>query len=270
MRENSARAVVPHRGDEGGLFLTITILVGLTIAAAACLFAPQIVETRVVFRTEPDYPAAFGSDMAWMAIRTRDTKLVAEALGLVEPQACNWNSGIGTVYDRMLGEDHIFVSPPVGPWTFVIGLALPHPMPRGFADKCTPVLVALGGRFPEIQYYVSFPLIDMFAWARMSDGRLVRAFAVNDEGVIWSKGRTTRDETLLGLKLFELRGVKGRSGDAGGEILLHPTEEHVMRLAGRWSLDPMTLDGARATPALGIIARAPAAWRAERLRKSAA
>lgn len=255
---------------DGGLFLTITILVVATITIAARFLAPQLAESRILFRTDPDAPVAFGTDMAWLAIRTRDTAAVLEALRLEGAIGCNWASGIGTVYDPELGQGHVFVSPPVGAWTFVVGLPLPQPMPRTFADKCTPLLVALAGRFPEIQYYFSFPPLDFFAWAKMHDGRLVRAFAVSDEGVVWSKGRTTRDETALGLRLFELRGVKGRSGDTGGEMILHPTEEHVMRLAGRWSLDPTTLASVNAAAGIGYVAAAPLAWRAERLRKNAA
>jgi hypothetical protein len=97
----------------------------------------------------------------------------------------------------------------------------------------------------------------------------LRAFAVGDEGIIWRKGKTTREERALGLRLFEFRGVRGRKGDAGGEIILYPTEDHIMRLAERWSVDPTKLDGGAVTaPGTGYIALAPASWKAERLRNS--
>ncbi|MGQ0673890.1 MAG: hypothetical protein ACT4N2_13585 [Hyphomicrobium sp.] len=252
-----------------GLLLTIALLVLLTIAAAARMLIPLQGEMGVRFRTDPDGPAAFGCSMAWIAIRSRDTAAVMDALGLTSVSICNWNAGIGTVYDAKLGENHVYVSPPVGPWTFVVGLPLPHPVGRSFADKCTPLLVSLGGRFPDVQFYFSYPPLDFFAWARMLDGRLMRAFAIGDEGILWSKGRLSREEKALGLKLYELRGVKGRRGDAGGEMILHPTEDHVLGLAARWSLDPTRLDTGSAPPALGHIALAPLVWRAERLKKTA-
>lgn len=241
-----------------------------TVAVIALVMAPRMAEGRVVFDTTPDRPCPFGYRMAWIAVRTRDTRAVAAALGLLDPQLANWATGIGGIYDRAIGESHIYVTPPVNGWTFVVGLALPHPVAGGFADKCMPLLAGLGSRFSEVQYYMAYPPIDLFAWVRIIDGRLQRAFAIGDEGVILSQGKTTKDERSLGLKLFELRGVKGRKGDAGGALMLHPTEEHVMRLAGRWSIDPVNIEKApKGNPAVGIIGAAPPGWRLERMRKAA-
>lgn len=245
----------------------IAVMIAMTVAVAAYVLAPRMGGGQLLFSAEPDRPVAFGYDMGWLAVRTRDTEAVVAALGLGEPQRCNWDSGIGTVYHREFGESRVYVAPPVNGWTFVVGLPLPHPAGRNFVDKCTPLLTALGGRFVEVQYYFCYPPIDMFAWARLVDGRLLRGFAAGDEGVIWNKGKTTREERALGLKLFELRGVRGRRGDAGGEMILHPTEDHVMRLALRWSLDPTRLNATSAQPGLGYIALAPAGWRAERTRQ---
>jgi hypothetical protein len=246
----------------------VVLLVVITIAIAALRLAPEVAAPELVLDRRPDTPAAFGYRMAWLAIRTRDTQRVLRALGLEAAEPSGWQTGIGIIYDRRHGENRLFVSPPVNGWTFVVGHALPHPVGRGFVDKCTPLLLALGKEFIEVQYFFTFPPIDHHAWARVVDGRIVRAFAINDEGIFWNKGRPTKEEKTLGLKLFELRGVRGRKGDAGGELILYPTEEHVMRLAGRWSLDPTQLDKSGAAPAVGYCAWAPASWASERLRKA--
>lgn len=248
--------------------LVIAAMIALTVAAAFWV-ARRTTNNQVVLDAVPDRPCAFGCSMAWLAIRNGDPGEVIEALRLIEPTPCNWNSGIGAVYDDRLSATHVFVSPSCRGWTFVVGLALPHPVGRGFVDKCTPLLVDLGGRFSEVQYFFSYPPIDFYAWARVRDGRLVRAFAVTDEGIAWNKGRPSKEERGLGLKLFELRGVEGRKGDAGGELILHPTEDHVMRLAHLWSLDPTTLHTLAPPMGLGLIAVAPATWRTERARKIA-
>ncbi len=250
------------------MILIIAGMIALTVAMAFWL-ARQTVDEQVLLEDVPDRPRAFGCSMAWLAIRNAEPQDVIETLGLLEATCCNWNSGIGAVYDDRLSATHVFVSPPVGGWTFVVGLPLPHPVGRGFVDKCTPLLVDLGGRFTQVQYFFSYPPIDFYAWARVRDRRLVRAFAVTDEGIVWNKGRTSKEERGLGLKLFELRGVQGRKGDAGGELILHPTEDHVMRLAHLWSVDPTTLDAITTGSGSGFIAIAPAAWRAERARRAA-
>ena len=257
-RQQCGRAVI----------VTIFGMIALTVAGAFWL-ARSGGDKQFVFEASPDGPCPFGCGMAWLAIRSDEPDAVIEALRLENAAPCNWNSGVGAAYDDWLGAAHVFVSPPVRGWTFVVGLPLPHPVGRGFVDKCTPMLVDLGGRFDEVQYFFSYPPIDFYAWARVKDGRLVRAVAVNDEGIVWNKGRASKEERGLGLKLFELRGVRERKGDAGGELIMHPTEDHVMRLASRWSLDPTTLNETHAPAAFGHIAMAPQSWRAERIRRAA-
>ena len=251
------------------MILAIVIMVTLTVAIAARVLAPRLAGDRVLFEKSPDHPSSFGYRMAWLAVRSRDTQAVAEELGLVVSEPCNWQSGIGTVYDDHLGNDHVFVSPPINGWTFVVGLSLPFPAGGTFTDKAMPMLRRLGDRFVEVQYFFAYPPIDCFAWARMLDGRLVRAFAITDAGIMWNRGRITREERRLGLKLFDFRGVRGRKGDAGGEIVFYPTEKHVLSLAKRWSLDPSSLESVESpAPALGLIALAPASWKPERTNKT--
>ncbi len=251
--------------------VVIIVMVLVTVAAAAVALAPMAADGRIIYATEPDRPCPFGYRMCWLAIRTRDTHRVVDVLGLHNHETSNWRTGIGIVYDRQLGPQRVFVSPPVNGWTFVVGLAIPQPLGDGFVDKWTPLMTRLGHEFIEVQYFSTFPAIDFHAWARIVDGKMVRAFATGDEGVLLTIGKPTKDEKSLGLKLFELRGVRGRAGDAGGELILHPTEEHVMKVAARWSIDPTLLDTSAVTtePGLGLVAFAPAAWHSERARRAA-
>ena len=252
------------------MIVLIAFFIAATILIASRVAAPRVAERNLVFDTSPDRPCSFGPDMSWIAIKTGNTSAVVAALGVDDPIQANWNCGIGTIYSAEFGENRIFVSSPVDGWVFVVGTGLPHPHGRAFVDKCTPLLLHLGERFKDVQYFASYPELDFFAWSKLVSGRLIRAFGVGDEGVMWVRGRTTREERMLGLKLFELRGVRGRKGDAGGELLMHPTQDHVMRLAGHWSLNPTLIDTAAAADlGLGIICQVPSVWRTQRLRKTA-
>lgn len=251
------------------MYFAIILMIAITVAVAVIRLGPTMAKGATVYDVVPDRPAGFGYRMGWLAVRTRDTAAVVQALGLADVVAANWNSGIGSVYDDKLGENHVFVSPPVNGWTFVVGLSLPFPAKRGFVDKCSPLLLGLGERFVEVQFFYAYPPVDYFGWARIIDRKLVRMFAVTDEGTVVNRGRVSPEERALGLKAFELRGVRGRRGDAGGELILHPTEDHVMRLAQKWSLDPVKIDAVEAEAGIGWIGLAPAYWRPERLRQTA-
>lgn len=251
------------------MVVVIAVMIIVTIALAAFVLAPRLAEGRIVYEQVPDRPPPFGPNMAWLAIRTRDTSRLVAALGLDQVYGANWSTGLGTVYNAELGETRLFVSPPVNGWTFVVGQSLPQPLGKSFLDKTTPLLLDLGRDFIEVQYFLSSPLIDHFAWARVIDGKLVRAFAIGDEGILWNKGKPGKEEKAMGLKLFELRGVRGRRGDAGNEIILYPTEEQVMYLASKWSIDPTRIGSVASEAALGWIGEAPSRWRSERTRKAA-
>lgn len=244
-------------------------LVGITVAVAAFWLAPRLQPRSIVFGTEPDRPRPFGYRMSWIAIRTGDAEAVVRQLGLPDPIAANWNSGIGAIYDDALSDGYVFVTPPVKGWTFVCGLPLPHPISAAFADKLTPLLTDLSKEFGQVQYFAAFPIIDFFGWVRLHQGRLTRGFIIGDQGVIWDKGRRTPEEKALGLKFYDLRGIRGRKGDAGGAIILYPTEDQVLRLAAGWSLNPLLFDRMTPEPALGWIAKAPVAWRSERIKRAA-
>jgi len=249
--------------------LLIFAFVALTVVVIAYVVAPRTATARVAIDTEPDLPRSFGVDMAWIAVRSEDRDAIVAALELKATTAANWNAGIGIIYDAALDDAYVFVSPPVKGWTFVAGLPLPLPPARAFVDKLTPLLMQLGRQFRDVQYFASYPVIDFYAWARVERGRIVRAFAMGDEVVIWDRGRLTREEKALGLKLFEVRGIRGRIGDAGQSIILYPTEQQVLRMASGWSVDPSMLERLARNPGAGLVAPAPPCWRAQRLSKAA-
>jgi hypothetical protein len=251
------------------VLLTVVALVILTTVVAATIVVPRLVPHHIRFADRPDRPRAFGCDMAWLAIRSDDTVAVANALGLSRLRAANWDSGVGAIYDSEISNGLVFIAPPIKGWTLVAAEALPIPAGESFIDKMTPLLRHLAIEFPAVQYFASFPIIDFYAWARFEKGRRVRAFAVGDGGVVWNAGKPSPEERQLGLSFIEIRGISERHGDLGGELQLYPTEEHVLAVAGSWSVNPMAIEALRIPSSAGWIADVPRAWRPERIRKVA-
>ncbi|MEL6372523.1 MAG: hypothetical protein AAFR04_00975 [Pseudomonadota bacterium] len=215
-------------------------------------------------RAKPDAPISFGYRMAWFAIRTRDQQRLVNVLHIKESRPANWQSGIRAIYDDAQGENRVFISPPVNGWTFVAGLPLPYPMADGFVDKWTPMMLALGAEFMDVQFFVSFPSVDLYGWGRVTNNRVVRLFAISDEGVIRKRGRMTKEERAIGLRAIEAEG------DAGAEQA-GLTEDHVMQIAGRWGLDPTRLADVVVDEAgeRGLVCTAPRYWRPARLKSAA-
>ena len=240
-------------------------LVAATVLLAWAMRRRNRPADRFIFDDRPDRPVAFGRDMAWLAVRTEDADDLIHALGLIDATPANWRAGTSTVYEPSLRATRLFVSPPVRGWTLVAGLPLPHPVKAPFVDKCRPLLEGLSARYGEAHYFVTDTVVDLHAWLRASSGTLTRGYAVIDAEVVLDVGRPGRDERRLGLSHFEIRGVMERSGDIGGGLMMSPTAEHVLKLAGQWSVDPTSLhredDRAVGT---GRIAHAPATWRVER------
>ncbi len=251
------------------MLISVIALVILTTVIAGKVLVPRFMTHNVRLANAPDRPRAFGRDMAWLALQTEDSEAVAAALGLTGLRPANWNSGIGAIYDPEISSGLLFISPPIRGWTIVAGESLPVPAGAPFIDKMTPLLKHLGKQFRGVQYFATFPIIDFFAWARMDKGRLKRAFAIGEGGIVWELGKMTPEERRIGLSYVEIRGIAERHGDLGGQLLLHPTEENVFAVASGWSLNPMALEGFAQHDGVGWIADAPRSWRPERARKVA-
>lgn len=247
----------------------VVILVALTIAIAAAVLSPRLLPRRVRMDDAPDRPRAFGSEMSWLAVKTDDAGHLAAVLGLGDLSVANWNSGVGAIYDLKLADTFIFISPPVEGWTFVAGVSLPLPQGGAFVDKAAPLLGRVAREFSSVQYFASYPIIDLYAWAWFENGEPRRAAAFSEAGIVWDAGRTTAAERELGLATLELRGIANRQGDIGGALQLYPTEAHVLGIAERWSFSPMEMEARSAELGVGWIARAPHTWRAERIRSAA-
>ena len=246
---------------------------GIALAGTAAITAlilvwqikTQTQSRRACAQRAGERAVSFATPMAWFAIRSEDGARVCDVMGLEAPAKANWQSGVAALREEGEGASRVFISPPIDGWILVAGLALPHPVGPRFVDKCLPLMEELARHFADVQYFCCFPAIDHYGWARAREGKLIRAFALGDEGLIWNRGRPSRDERLLGLKLFEIKEDARRGSEAALGSLFDAGEGHVVRLAGKWGIDPMRL-AERKSVAAGpcLLASAPASWRMER------
>ncbi len=245
------------------VLIGLAALMAVTVVLLFMAHASRLQQVVADVDRAPDRPVPFGYATAWLAIRTADTIRVLEALDLTEPVRASWKGGIAATYDEATADTHVFVAPPVAGWTFVIGLTLPQPAGIAYYDRAGQLLEALASEFPDVQYYFNYPLLDLYGWARWKDGRLLRAFAMGGEGVLWNSGKLTEGEKQVGLRLPP--AGKSASKSAWQETHSYPSEELVVRLAGEWSFDPTAIDKRDAVAGLGYLGRAPGVWRLKRI-----
>lgn len=186
--------------------------------------------------------ARFQRPALWLAIRSRNLLAVQEALGLNNPKPCTWTEGIAS-------EQKLFIAPPLNGWILVVGAGLPNPSDD--VDNCFRFLHDLSRKLGHVQFFHANRVLSEHAWVRMEAGRVVRAYAWAGK-TQWNQGVKTPAELELSLKCFHYLEAPERNSFAQAEILATNTEK-VSLLAGRWSLDPATIDERLFEHAPGIV-----------------
>ncbi len=162
----------------------------------------------------------------WMAIRSSNTALLRDILGLRHPVP--WSEALGRARERTL-----FLSQPVNGWTLLVGGAIPDPVQD--VDAVFRCLQKVSAEIGEVQFYSADRVLNFHGWARFRNGRAVRAYACAGE-VLWNEGWVSLEERLLGMRC---RGYGDelptlRYGETPAD---QTNTERVPLLARRWSVD---------------------------------
>jgi hypothetical protein len=171
-----------------------------------------------IYRAEP-----FGYKTSWIAIRSEDGNSISEALGLRNVPRIGWVDGVAAAYVGGL-----FVTPPVGGFTFVVGPEASQGSAQLIADR-------LGC---EVQVFESYRNSDNFIWERFQQDSGLRSFRFSD-GEFVNVGELTEIERSIGLEEFV--SVWGSDVDELPDDLFMPSEESVLQVAASWGIDPSTL-----------------------------
>jgi len=203
--------------------------------------APKPLESLLeTIDTTPDKPINFGYKISWLAVRASDAQDVIKSLSIDNLQPANWHTGFVAAYNG-----HAFVSPPVDGWVFVVSQKLPELGHDPDTEEWTSLLQSLSKKHGDVQYFGTHRVVGYNAWARFKDGIEKRAFAYLGESgeTLVDRGSRTQGEIELGYNYFDPNSTDSEN-DAYWERddLCYPDEEHVMEVAGKWSVNPNALE----------------------------
>ncbi|MEM9729522.1 MAG: hypothetical protein AAF997_13115 [Myxococcota bacterium] len=194
--------------------------------------------TRALADRPPEQAVSFGYKSQWLAVKTNDPTAALKALGASVPRETSWSYGVAAP------EGELFVTPPLDGWVLVVGH---FPEIVGKRDEKTLALVSklsaeLG---TEVQYFGTHRVVDYHAWIRATKGQVSRAYAyLGERGeTILEMGEQTEEEKALGLNFFDDGSSEAKNDEYWErDDVTYPDEEDVMKVAGRWSINPTELE----------------------------
>ncbi len=178
----------------------------------------------------------FGYKTAWIAVLGRTTTEVADGLSVGSRQLMSYRDGTAAAY-----ASGVFVTPPIDGWTLAHG--------RDLTDDLNPIdseflswLAAMSTRLGDVQFFLTHRVSECHQWAWARDGRILRAYAVEDMEVPLLVGEPTEVETDLGVGTGTAGSETWDEAQWDAWAATMPDESVVMAVAGRWSVDPSELD----------------------------
>lgn len=220
-----------------GLLVSFGMVVGIAMVFATLYRRHLRLLRRSQRWTDPLGPLVHSGRMAvalpmpvrWMAVRSSNTPLLKEVLGMDPSECPAWSEALARARERA-----VFISPPWRGWTLVVGAALPDP--DSDIDRLYRFLGHVSRAMGEVQFFTADRVLNQHAWAWLRDGSVVRAYAWAG-GTLWNQGARTLDERLLGMACHEYGEAMEGGGIRGGSAEQQNTDR-VALLARRWSLDP--------------------------------
>ena len=179
--------------------------------------------------------AVFEAPSRWLAVRSQNPQAVQAALGVQHPRACSWTDALTTPF-----EPRLFISPPFRGWIVIMGCDLPDPTDD--IDECYKFLADLSRKLGEVQFFSRNRAVSHHGWARLNDGKVMRAYAWAGE-TLWNQGLPTAAERDLKMRCLTYTEGSDILGLAERDLLALNTER-VVRLAASWSVDPTAVRGA--------------------------
>jgi hypothetical protein len=234
----TVRLLVSNARFVTALFATVLAL------APACKRSEPSGTTTPAPALTPDAPQGFGPRLVWFAFRGSSPDAVARALSLHDVGPSTWADGLKGAYGG-----RVFVTPPIDGWVLAASTRFPDPGDKTHPDNATPAIQHLSQALGEVQYFATYEVFDLQAWARYVNGAPVRkvAYLGADSLAIWADGEPTPEERKLGLVFTKANMTKEPT----------PSTDNVFAVAGAWSVDPTKLQTRGLPPSLGMMGTPP-------------
>ena len=235
----AVRADVPvSRHDD----LIAVLLIAMVTAIIVCIATLRLVIRREVRRraAPPRFErsalsaSVFEPPGRWLAVRSQNPHAIQSALGVQHARECSWSDALARSF-----EPRLFISPPVNGWIVVMGCDLPDPADD--IDECFKFLAGLSQKLGEVQFFSRNRAVAHHGWARLNNGKVLRAYAWAGE-TLWNQGPLTAAERDLKMRCLAYTEGSDVLGYGEREQLSNNTER-VVRLAAAWSLDPTSVGG---------------------------
>lgn len=191
---------------------------------------------------DPDQPRSFGYKIQWLGVRHEDPMSGAEVVGLKKLKPASWATGMKPGLSPP-----IFVTPVLDGWVLVVEFPLPDDgvvfLERVSAELRT-----------RVCHFQSHRGVSAVSWAFAESGEVQRLYTYADGETYANHGDPMPDELELGLRYgHEFDNAEGEVSDDEWDKL--PDESTVLVLAGRWSLDPTTIEDRFREPSTGWVGR---------------
>lgn len=232
-----AAGAVSHNSE-----IVSAFLIAMVAAVFCTIGVMRMVVGRELRRILPEPESAtdtrltasvFEAPGRWLAVRGSDPHEIETALGVQHARACTWGDAIAAPF-----EPRLFISPPVRGWIVVMGCDLPDPSDD--IDECFKFLTGLSQRLGEVHFFARNRAVSHHGWARLDQGRVLRAYAWAGE-TLWNQGQVTSAERQLQMRCLDYVQSAESLGLAGREVLAANTDK-VVRLAAAWSIDPTAVE----------------------------
>lgn len=236
----TAETASPSRHDE----LIAVMLIAMLTAIIVCVAILRLIARRELrlrapephrFAARSTAASVFNAPVRWLAVRSQNPQAVQDALGVQHVRPCSWSDALAPSF-----EPRLFIAPPVDGWILVMGCDLPDPADD--IDVCFKFLTGLSVKLGEVQFFSRHRAVSHHGWARIEEGRVVRAYAWAGE-TLWNQGEITTAERDLKLRCLPYAETGEVLGFGERERFALNTER-VVRLAAVWSIDPTAVESA--------------------------